>query len=98
MPSELFGKLAFIAQGFIDHGYKIVVYAAADAFDLLIPVLLRTERIQAAATLIRKAHKDVSPDGRIVVAGCYAQMNPQEIADMQGVDLILGTSEKYKVF
>ncbi|MDC1175655.1 tRNA (N(6)-L-threonylcarbamoyladenosine(37)-C(2))-methylthiotransferase MtaB, partial [Bacteriovoracaceae bacterium] len=39
-----------------------------------------------------------SPDGKIVVAGCYAQMDAPRIAQMTGVDLVLGTTEKYKVF
>ncbi len=34
----------------------------------------------------------------MVVAGCYAQMEAEKIKTMQGVDLILGTNEKYKVF
>jgi threonylcarbamoyladenosine tRNA methylthiotransferase MtaB len=47
--------------------------------------------------LIRKAQSS-SPEAKIVVAGCYAQMEADKIKQMQGVDLILGTSEKYKVF
>ena len=47
--------------------------------------------------LIRKAWR-TNPEGRIVVAGCYAQMEPERIARMQGVDLVLGTGQKHKVF
>ncbi|MFP5387606.1 MAG: MiaB/RimO family radical SAM methylthiotransferase, partial [Bacteriovoracia bacterium] len=39
-----------------------------------------------------------SPEAKIVVAGCYAQMEADKVKAMRGVDLILGTSEKYKVF
>jgi threonylcarbamoyladenosine tRNA methylthiotransferase MtaB len=36
-----------------------------------------------------------SPDAFIAVVGCYAQLNPQEISDIPGVDLVLGTNEKF---
>ena len=86
-----------IAQGFKDRGYDIVDFGqAADV------VFINTCTVTDAAdstcrNLIRKAHSS-SPEGKIVVAGCYAQMEPEKIAGMQGVDLVLGNSEKYKVF
>lgn len=38
-----------------------------------------------------------SPDSFIVVAGCYAQLRHREIAAIPGVDLVLGTGEKYDI-
>jgi len=38
-----------------------------------------------------------SPDAFIVVAGCYSQLNPGEISSIQGVDLVLGTNEKFSL-
>ena len=37
----------------------------------------------------------VSPDSFIVAMGCYAQLNPEEIASWNGVDLVLGTNDKF---
>ncbi len=37
----------------------------------------------------------ISPDGYLVAMGCFAQLNPQEIASWQGVDLVLGTNDKF---
>lgn len=45
---------------------------------------------------IRRAIQ-ANPNATIVVAGCYAQVNPQEIARLQGVDLILGNEEKFRL-
>jgi threonylcarbamoyladenosine tRNA methylthiotransferase MtaB len=39
----------------------------------------------------------LSPDALIAVVGCYAQLNPQEISAIPGVDLVLGTNEKYDI-
>lgn len=36
------------------------------------------------------------PDAAIVVTGCYAQLKPQEIIDIPGVDIVLGSNEKLK--
>lgn len=38
-----------------------------------------------------------SPESLIVVTGCYAQLKPQEIASIQGVDLVLGAAEKFHI-
>jgi len=38
-----------------------------------------------------------SPDAFVVVIGCYAQLKPREIAEIPGVDLVLGASEKFRI-
>jgi threonylcarbamoyladenosine tRNA methylthiotransferase MtaB len=38
---------------------------------------------------------NLSPQAFIAVVGCYAQLNPQEISSIPGVDLVLGTNEKF---
>ncbi len=45
---------------------------------------------------VRRALKH-SPDAKIVIVGCYAQLKPQEIADIDGVDLVLGAAEKFNI-
>lgn len=37
------------------------------------------------------------PNAIIVVTGCYAQLKPEEIADIEGVDLVLGANEKFSI-
>lgn len=46
--------------------------------------------------IIRKA-LSINPDAYITVVGCYAQLKPEEIASIEGVDLVLGASEKFKL-
>ena len=46
--------------------------------------------------IIRKAKK-INPDSKIVVVGCYAQLKPDEIMNIEGVDLVLGADEKFRV-
>ncbi len=46
--------------------------------------------------IIRKA-KRINPNSFVVVIGCYAQLKPQEIADIEGVNLVLGANEKFNL-
>ena len=48
----------------------------------------------------RKVVRDVlntNPEAKVVMIGCYAQLKPEEIATIPGVDLVLGASEKFNV-
>lgn len=46
--------------------------------------------------LVRRVQRK-SPGSLVVVIGCYAQLKPQEIASIPGVDLVLGASEKFNI-
>jgi len=46
--------------------------------------------------IIRKA-KRTSPEAFIVVTGCFAQLKPKEISDIEGVDMVLGANEKFNL-
>ncbi|MDF1694635.1 MAG: tRNA (N(6)-L-threonylcarbamoyladenosine(37)-C(2))-methylthiotransferase MtaB [Saprospiraceae bacterium] len=45
---------------------------------------------------VRRALK-YSPDAKVVVIGCYAQLKPEEISNIEGVDLVLGAAEKFNI-
>ncbi len=47
-------------------------------------------------SLIRRLH-DRWPEATLVVTGCYAQLKPQEVAAIDGVDMVLGNDEKLKI-
>jgi threonylcarbamoyladenosine tRNA methylthiotransferase MtaB len=51
---------------------------------------------QKCRQTVRKAMRQ-NPDAFVVVVGCYAQLKPQEIAEIPGVDLVLGAGEKFKI-
>jgi threonylcarbamoyladenosine tRNA methylthiotransferase MtaB len=48
---------------------------------------------RSSRQLIAQAHRR-APDALLVVTGCYAQLNPQGVAALPGVDLVVGNSEK----
>lgn len=46
---------------------------------------------------IRQANK-INPEATIAVIGCFAQLQPKEISEIEGVDIILGNADKHKLF
>lgn len=92
-----FSESGSIAHGFAQRGYEIVDFESPADVVFLNTCTVTDGADSSCRNLIRKAQK-TSPEAKIVVAGCYAQMEADKIKSMTGVDLILGTSEKYKVF
>ncbi len=86
-----------IADLFAQKGYKIVPFGEPSDIVYINTCTVTDGADSSCRNLIRKANK-TSPGAKIVVVGCYAQMAPEELAEMKGVDLILGTSEKHKIF
>lgn len=46
--------------------------------------------------LVRRIQRK-APESLVVITGCYAQLKPREIADIPGVDLVLGAAEKFNI-
>src|ERR1700743_504310 len=46
--------------------------------------------------LVRRIQRR-APESFVVITGCYAQLKPQEIAQIEGVDLVLGAAEKFNL-
>lgn len=46
--------------------------------------------------LVRRIQRQ-APDSTVVITGCYAQLKPKEIAEIPGVDLVLGAAEKFNI-
>ena len=46
--------------------------------------------------LVRRIQK-LAPESFVVITGCYAQLKPNEIASIPGVDLVLGAAEKFNI-
>ncbi|MCX6141746.1 MAG: MiaB/RimO family radical SAM methylthiotransferase, partial [Ignavibacteriales bacterium] len=92
-----FAETSTIAGQFRAQGYEVVdIDEKADV--CLINTCSVTERAdRECRQMVRRALRH-SPDAFVIVAGCYAQLRPDEIADIPGVDLVLGTREKFHVF
>lgn len=92
-----YSESSAIAREFVSHGYeKVSPGSSADIY--VINTCSVTEHADKKCRgAIRKLHKQ-NPDAIIAVTGCYAQLKPQEILDIEGVDLVLGANQKSELF
>lgn len=56
-----------------------------------------TENADRKCRKIVRDAKRITPDAFIAVIGCYAQLKPREISQIEGVDLVLGAAEKFQL-
>ncbi|MFP4555510.1 MAG: tRNA (N(6)-L-threonylcarbamoyladenosine(37)-C(2))-methylthiotransferase MtaB [Bacteroidales bacterium] len=88
-----FSETSTIARHFNELGYsRVTPTSQADIY--IINTCSVTEHAdKKCRQAIRKFIKQ-SPNAFIAVVGCYAQLKPDEIASIEGVDLVMGSSEK----
>lgn len=91
-----FSETSSIRRMFEDKAYQVNDFEdGADVF--VINTCSVTEFAdRKCKKLVRSALK-ASPDAKVVVVGCYAQLKPKEIAEIPGVNLILGAKEKFNI-
>lgn len=91
-----FAETSTIARQLTDAGYKKVSFDdAANVF--AINTCSVTENADKECKLIVKRALKANPDGIVVIIGCYAQLKPEEISEIEGVDLVLGAKEKFNI-
>ena len=56
-----------------------------------------TENADRECKLHVKRAMKANPEGLVVILGCYAQLKPEEISQIEGVDLVLGAKEKFNI-
>lgn len=92
-----FAESGTLAEQFSERGYSVVPFEEPADVVLINTCTVTDGADSNCRNIIRKAQK-ISPTAKVVVVGCYAQMESDKISKMEGVDLVLGTSEKYRVF
>ena len=91
-----FSETATISRDFTDHGFEKVDYRDKADIYVLNTCSVTENADKEARKLIRQA-KRRNPDSSLAIIGCYAQLKPKDIANIEGVDLVLGSEEKFNV-
>jgi threonylcarbamoyladenosine tRNA methylthiotransferase MtaB len=89
-----FAETSTISRSFPDARFE-KVQAGSNADICVINTCSVTEAADRKCRQLIKKLINQSPEAVIAVVGCYAQLNPQKIAAIPGVDLVLGTNEKF---
>ncbi|MFM1946852.1 MAG: hypothetical protein RL207_1135 [Bacteroidota bacterium] len=84
--SRLFEDAGFAKVGFEEHPDVYVINTCSV-----------TENADKKCKQLVKRAKKINPDSFVVIVGCYAQLKPTEIAQINGVNMVLGANEKFNI-
>jgi threonylcarbamoyladenosine tRNA methylthiotransferase MtaB len=91
-----YSETSTISRMFEQKGYaKVEFEQEPDIF--IINTCSVTENADKKCKKIVKEAKKISPNSYVAIIGCYAQLKPQEIAEIPGVDAVLGAAEKFRL-
>ena len=91
-----FAETSTIARQLTSAGYKKVSFDdKANVY--VINTCSVTENADRECKLHVKRAMKANPEGLVVILGCYAQLKPEEISQIEGVDLVLGAKEKFNI-
>ena len=91
-----FSETSTISRDFTNEGFQRVDFTdPADVY--VINTCSVTQNADKRFKSIVKQAQKANPDAFIAAIGCYAQLQPQQLADVNGVDLVLGATEKFNI-
>jgi|TARA_R100000935_G_scaffold24857_1_gene44480 threonylcarbamoyladenosine tRNA methylthiotransferase MtaB len=91
-----FSETSTIARSFEHEGFnRVEFHEHADIY--VINTCSVTENADKRFKDIVKKAQKINEDAFVIAIGCYAQLKPEELADVHGVDLVLGATEKFNI-
>jgi threonylcarbamoyladenosine tRNA methylthiotransferase MtaB len=92
-----FSETSTIANQFIKNGFSIVDFDDNADVYVLNSCTVTENAEKECRQIVRRALRN-NPDAFIIITGCYAQLRPEEIMEIEGVNVVLGTNEKFRIF
>lgn len=91
-----FSETSTIARQLQDAGYGRVAFEEDPDVFVINTCSVTDNADKKCRAIVRKALR-INPEAVVIVIGCYAQLKPKEIAEIPGVNLVLGAEEKFNV-
>lgn len=91
-----FSETSAIGRLMEEKGFETVPFESAADLFVINTCSVTDNADKKCRYYVRQALRQ-NPDAYIVVVGCYAQLKPKEIAEIKGVDLVLGAAEKFRL-
>ncbi len=91
-----FSETSTIARGFVEEGFDRVTFSEVADMYVINTCSVTENADKRFKTIVKQAQK-MNPDAFVAAIGCYAQLKPEELAAVGGVDLVLGATEKFKI-
>ena len=91
-----YAETSSIGRLFEDAGYAVVSFGEGADIYVINTCSVTDFADRKCRQIVRRALKN-APAAKVIVIGCYAQLKPEEIAGIEGVDLVLGAAEKFRI-
>lgn len=91
-----YSETSTIARGFVAEGFERVDFSEHADMYVINTCSVTDNADKRFKTIVKQAQK-VNADAFVAAVGCYAQLKPEELAAVDGVDLVLGATEKFKI-
>ena len=91
-----YSETSTISRQFTDNGYELVKFDEFSNLYVINTCSVTDNADKQFKSFVKKALK-INSNAFIVAIGCYAQLKPKELANVGGVDLVLGSHEKFKI-
>jgi len=91
-----FSETSTIARSFVDEGFDRVDFSSEADMYVINTCSVTENADKRFKTIVKQAQKS-NPNAFVAAVGCYAQLKPKELAAVDGVDLVLGATEKFKI-
>ncbi|WP_248723891.1 tRNA (N(6)-L-threonylcarbamoyladenosine(37)-C(2))-methylthiotransferase MtaB [Seonamhaeicola sp. ML3] len=91
-----FSETSTIARSFKNEGFDRVDFSEKADIYVINTCSVTENADKRFKTIVKQAQK-ANDKAFVAAVGCYAQLKPQELADVDGVDLVLGATEKFKI-
>lgn len=91
-----FSETSTISRSFEEKGYLKVEFTDTPDIFIINTCSVTDQADKKCRKVVREA-KAISPDSFVALVGCYAQLKPKEIAEIPGVDAVLGAAEKFRL-
>ncbi len=92
-----FAESSTLARRFEAEGYTVVSPDQPSDVYVINTCSVTEHADKKCRNIIRRMHR-LSPEAAVAVTGCYAQLKPQEVLDIEGVDLVVGADRKGELF
>lgn len=92
-----YAETSAIGKQFLDRGYEVVELGQPTDVCVINTCSVTARANRECRQIIRRALRGADKPV-VVVTGCYAQLEPEEVASIDGVDFVLGSREKSKIF
>jgi threonylcarbamoyladenosine tRNA methylthiotransferase MtaB len=91
-----FSETSTISRSFEERGFQKVDFSARPDIFIINTCSVTENADKKCKKIVKEANK-INPDGFVAIIGCYAQLKPKEISEIEGVDAVLGAAEKFKL-